>query len=174
MDRVLDFMVRVLWDGEQFEAWLPGKNTLYKCGSITQLQPIMLGGRLPQEITEKLVSRLLDEEEFCTDYGFSTENLQSDKVVMRAFTRGAVVAPTQFFLINGMNDAGYREQAAAECVKYLNALLHKGLALGIHPFRMEPALKNPIAAEATGLSVGHPFSSWVGSIFLALAETIAR
>ena len=173
-DRVLDFMVRVLWDGEQFEAWLPGKNTLYKCGSITQLQPIMLGGRLPQEITEKLVSRLLDEEEFCTDYGFSTENLQSDKVVMRAFTRGAVVAPTQFFLINGMNDAGYREQAAAECVKYLNALLHKGLALGIHPFRMEPALKNPIAAEATGLSVGHPFSSWVGSIFLALAETIAR
>ena len=172
--RVLDYMVNTLWDGEQFEAYLPAGKKLYKCGSVTQLIPIMLGKRLPEEITAKLVSRLTDPEQFCTDYGFSTENLKSEKVVMRAFTRGPTVAPTQFFLLNGMNDAGYSDEAKAECVKYLNALLHRGLALGIHSFRVEPALKNPIASEATGMSVGHPFSSWVGSVFLALAETIAQ
>ncbi|MBR6950174.1 MAG: hypothetical protein IKH56_00405 [Oscillospiraceae bacterium] len=172
--RLLDYMINVLWDGEQFEAYLPGKKLLYKCGSITQLLPIMLGKRLPDTIAARLVSRLTDPGQFSTDCGFSTENLQSEKVVMRMFTRGATVAPTQFFLLNGMNDAGYCKEAAAECAKYLNALLYKGLALGIHSFRVEPILKQTITAESTGMSVGYPFSSWVGSVFLALAETIAR
>ena len=170
---VLDYLVGTLWDGEQFLAYLPAKKEFYKCGSITQLQPIMLGSRLPESITKVIAQRLTDPEQFSTDCGFSTENIQSDKVVMRAFTRGPTIAPTQFFLLNGLNDAGYKKEAKKECIKYLNALSYKGLALGIHSYRVEPALGNEIVAETTGMAVGFPFSSWVGSIFLALAESIA-
>ena len=170
---VLDYLIQTLWDGEQFLEYLPREKTFYKCGSIVQLQPIMLGKRLPEEIRSTLVKRLTDPEEYMTDYGVASEHLKSDKVVMRAFTRGAVIAPTELFLIKGMRDAGYETEARELCVRYLNALLHQGLALGIHPYRVEPALGNEIAREASAMSVGHPFSSWVGSVFLLLAEDLA-
>ena len=171
-EQILRYLTDVLWDGEQFRAYLPGKKAFYKCGSITQLSPIMLGKRLPKEITKVLIARLTDPKEFRTDYGMTTENLQSEKLVMRAFTRGAVVAPTMFFLLNGINDAGYSEEARIECTRYLNALNHKGLALGIHSFRFEPALEREIVPIESGMSVGFPFSSWVASVFLALAENL--
>lgn len=171
---VLDYLINTLWDGDQFKAYLPAKKEFYRCDSITQLQPIMLGDRLPKEIAKVLVERLTDPEQFSTDYGFATENVQSDKVVMRAFTRGTTIAPTQFFLLNGIYDAGYEKDAKAHCIKYLNALLHRGLALGIHSYRVEPARGNEIVQETSAMSVGFPFSSWVGSVFLALAQSIAK
>ena len=170
--KVLDYLINELWDGEQFLAYLPGTKEFYKCGSITQLQPIMLGARLPEGIRTVLKNRLMDSEQFLTDYGTSTENLTSEKLVMRSFTKGAVVAPSQFFIINGLYDAGFKEDAQALCYRYLNALLHKGLALGIHSYRVEPVLGNEIQPICGAMSVSWPFTSWTSSIFIALAERI--
>jgi hypothetical protein len=178
--RVLAFLTDELWDGEQFRAKLTTSGQYCKCGSIAQLQPVMLGSRLPMHIIKKLAERLLDPDEFLTDFGVATENLKSDKLVMRAFTRGAVVAPTQFLLIYGLLDAGEKEAAYTIAAKYLNALMIKGLALGIHPYRKEPVSGDKIKENFSAMSVGFPFSAWVGSIFLALAgrmenlETIAN
>jgi len=172
--KVLDFLVNELWDGEQFLSKLTTDGSLYKCGSLVQLQPIMLGKRLPQQIIDKLVSRLMDPEEFLTDYGTSTENLQSDKLVVKAFTRGAVVAPTQMLLIFGMFDAGKIAEARALSFRYLNALTHRGLALGIHSYRMEPVSMTEIPEDHRPLAVGFPFNPWVGSIFLAIAEKLRQ
>ena len=170
--RVLDYLVGELWDGEQFLSRLPADGRLYKCGAVVQLQPIMLGRRLPQEIIDKLTARLMDPEEFLTDYGTATENLQSDKLVVKAFTRGAVVAPTQMLIIMGMYDAGKTAEARALSIRYLNALMHKGLALGIHPFRVEPVTFARIPEDHRPLAVGFPFAPWVGSVFLALAAKL--
>ncbi len=172
--RILKFLTDELWDGEQFLAKLTTSGTYYKCGSIAQLQPVMLGNRLPEPIRKKLVQRLLDPGEFFTDFGVATENLKSGKLMMRAFTRGAVVAPTQFLLIYGLLDAGEKKAAETLAAKYLNALMIKGLALGIHPYRVEPVSGDQIPEEATAMSVGFPFSAWVGSIFLALAGRMAE
>ena len=170
--RVLSFLIDELWDGEQFLAKHPGSGKLYKCGSIAQLQPIMLGKRLPAEIVSKLKERLLDENEYLTEYGIATEHLGSDKVVMRAFTRGAVVAPSQCLLILGLYDAGEEEAARFLAARYLNALMIKGLALGIHHYRTEPVLRDEIALEQTPRAVGFPFSPWVASIFMILANGV--
>ena len=172
--RVLDYLVDTLWDGEQFLAYLPAKKMMYKCGSLAQLQPIMLGSRLPQEIIDILAKRIFDSEEFLTAYGLASENLKSEKLVMRSYTRGAVISPTQMLIINGLYDAGRKESAQMLAIRYLNALTHMGLALGIHSYRIEPVLGNIIAAEQTGLAVGYPFSSWVGSIFLSLSGRILK
>ena len=170
--RVLDYLVNELWDGEQFLSRLTTDGSLYKCGAVVQLQPIMLGSRLPQEIVDKLTERLMDPEEFLTDYGTSTENLKSDKLVVKAFTRGAVVAPTQMLICFGMFDAGKTEEARKLSIRYLNALMHKGLALGIHSYRVEPVGYGKIPEDHRPMAVGFPFNPWVGSVFLAMANRL--
>ena len=49
--RVFTYLVDVLWDGEQFRSKLLTTGEHIKCGSIAQLQPAMLGRRLPKVIS---------------------------------------------------------------------------------------------------------------------------
>jgi hypothetical protein len=171
--RVLDFLVNELWDGEQFRAKLPAKGgMLYRCGSIAQLQPVMLGKRLPPEILRKLELRLADEREYLTDYGIASEHLQSREFFVSGFTHGSVVAPTQALIILGLLDGGAVETARMLAVRYLNALNAEGLALGIHPYRIEPVMNIPTFRVNSGQSVGFPFSAWVASVYLLLAQQL--
>jgi hypothetical protein len=71
------------------------------------------GSRLPKAIIKKLTERLLDPEEFLTDFGIASENLKSDKLMMRSFTRGPVVAPAQMLLISGLYEGGEKEAAVS-------------------------------------------------------------
>ena len=168
--RVLRYLTDELWDGEQFRARILSTGELYKCGSIVQLQPAVLGSRLPKKILRKLSERLCDESEFLTDFGIATENLKSDKLVMKAFTRGAVVAPTQLLLLEGLREGGETEAAEIIATRYLNALQSQGLALGIHSYRVEPVSGEEIKPNNTPMSVNFPFSAWVASIFMLLAS----
>ena len=170
--RALSYLTDELWDGEQFLAKHVGTGKLHKCGSIAQLQPIMLGKRLPAGIIAKLTQRLLSEEEYLTEYGIASEHLGSEKVVMRAFTRGAVVAPSQCLILLGLLDAGEQDAARLIAARYLNALMSKGLALGIHHYRTEPVLGTAIETEQTPRAVGFPFSPWVASVFMILAQAM--
>lgn len=170
--RVLNYLVNELWDGEQFCAKVLATGEKYKCGSVAQLQPVMLGSRLPAEIIKKIAERLLNPEEFLTDFGIASENLNSDKLMMRSFTRGPVVAPAQMLIISGLYEGGEKEAARFLAARYLNALNCRGLALGIHPYKYEPVSGDEIKAFNSGQSVGFPFSSWVGSVYLALAQNV--
>ncbi|MDR0819153.1 MAG: hypothetical protein LBN43_06245 [Oscillospiraceae bacterium] len=172
--RILDFLVNELWDGEQFRAKLPAKGgMLYKCGSIAQLQPVMLGHRLPKEIIAKLKERLLDEREYLTDYGIASEHLQSPEFFISGFTHGSIVAPTQALIILGLLDGSEVDAAKTLTARYLNALNAEGLALGIHPYRIEPVMGIPTFKINSGQSVGFPFSAWVASVYLLLAGQVA-
>lgn len=168
-ERMLRFLVDDLWDGRQFRTWLPVKKEYYDSDSVVQLMPVMLGKRLPQDIIDVLVKRLMNEDEFLTEYGFATQNIGTDKIFMRAFTQGTVVAPAQFLLTNGLYDAGKTAEANEVAVRYLNALNHEGLALGIHPCRMEPVSFDPIEKVYTSRSVGGLFAAWVSSVYIQLA-----
>jgi glycogen debranching enzyme len=171
--RILDFLINELWDGEQFRAKLPAKGgALYRCGSIAQLQPVMLGRRLPRDIVKKLAQRLLDEREYLTDYGVASEHLQSPEFFAGGFTHGPVVAPTQALVILGLLDGGEPEAARFLAARYLNALNTEGLALGIHPYRIEPVTDTPVLRMSAAQSVGFPFSAWVASVYLLLAQLV--
>jgi len=171
-ERVLSFLVNDLWNGRQFRTWLPVQKEFFDSNSVVQLTPIMLGKRLPQDIIDVLTARLMDENEFMTEYGFSTENLQSDKLVVRAFTQGTVVSPAVYLLIYGLYDAGKTDEANFANVRFLNALLHEGLALGIHSYREEPRFLGPIVKNYTPRSVSGPFAAWVSSIYIGLANRL--
>jgi hypothetical protein len=173
-EKLIKYLVEQMWDGDQFAAIMTATGEKYKCGSVAQLQPIILGNRLPREITDRIARRLTDPEEYLTEAGVSTEHLKSDKLMLRAFTRGAVVAPTQILLVMGLYDSGHREEAATIALRYLNALLDKGLALGIHHYRREPVSWDRIGDEQSPHSVGFPWSAWVASIFMLMARSLVN
>jgi len=85
-----------------------------------------------------------------------------------------VVSPAVFLQIFGLYDAGKTEEADYANVRFLNALLHEGLALGIHSCREEPNFSGPIRRSNSAMSVGGPFAAWVSSIYLALAERLSH
>ena len=173
--RVLKFLTDELWDGEQFRAKIPATGELYKCGSIAQLKPIMLGSRLPKEIVTKIRDRLLDEEEYLTDCGIASEHLKSEHLAVRAFTRGAVTAPSQCLMLLGLYEAGEVEAARFITSRYLNALMGKGLGLALYTHRVEPVTGAALPLmETTPMSIGYWFSAWVASIFLILANKIMK
>ncbi|MDR2747689.1 MAG: hypothetical protein LBB77_09625, partial [Treponema sp.] len=58
---------------------------------------------------------------------------------------------------------------------YLNALLEKGFALGIHNYRREPVTWNQLKDGPQippAMAVGFPMSAWVASIFILMASAI--
>jgi hypothetical protein len=132
----------------------------------------MLGKRLPADILRKLARRLTDEREFLTDFGVASENLGSEKLAMKSFTRGPVVAPVQAMLITGLLEGGERDAAMKIATRYVNALMSEGLALGIQCYRTEPVLGNEIEKDLSPMSVGFPFTPWAASIFLYLTGQV--
>ncbi|MDR2517269.1 MAG: hypothetical protein LBC88_07815 [Spirochaetaceae bacterium] len=172
--RVLDFLVNDLWDGSKFRAKLPATGKYYSCNSLALLQPVMLGSRLPKEILRVIAERVADPEEFLTDFGMATENLKSPEFMMRSFTRGPVIAPAQMLILLGLYEGGEKETARTVAARYLNALLAEGLALAVHPYRVEPVTGDQIVEFRGGMSVTFPFTAWAASIFLALAGYIMR
>jgi hypothetical protein len=174
-EKLVKFIVDNMWDGDQFTAIITATGEKYKCGSIALLQPIMLGDRLPKNITDRIAERLTDPEEFLTEIGVASEHLKSDKQLMFAFTTGPVIAPTQMLLVQGLWDSGHKEEAKLIAVRYLNAVLSKGPVLGMHNYRREPVRWNLLSEGPQidpAYNVDFAFSAWYGSIFLLMAYSI--
>lgn len=171
-DRLLDILVNDLWDGEKFRAKKPQTGEYFECGSLALLQPVMLGRRLPSEIVKKIASRVSDPKEFLTDHGIASEHLESSSLVMRSFTRGPVIAPTQMLIIWGLFDAGEIETARMLAARFLNAMISEGLILGTTPYRVEPRTYTEIPVVTGPRSLTLPFNPWMSSIFLFLADTV--
>jgi hypothetical protein len=166
--RSLAYLVDELWDGEQFRSKATRTGELHKCGSAAQLQPVLLGARLPKAIVEKLRDRLLDESEFLTDYGVASENMGDPEFTMLSFTRGPVIAPVNMQIVSGLMDAGETGAARKIAIRYLNALLAYGPVLGTSPYRSDAAFGR-LRERYHKNQIGAPLTSWGASVFLALA-----
>ncbi|MDR1531615.1 MAG: hypothetical protein LBS62_05425 [Clostridiales bacterium] len=170
-NRTLEFLINELWDGEQFRSKVVRTGELYKCGSAAQIQPILLGRRLPRAIVEKIRDRVLDEEDFLTDYGITSESMKSPDFTMFSFTRGPVIAPVNFQIIFGLFDAGECEAARKIAIRYLNALQVYGPVLGTSSFRADPKFGR-LKERYCENQIGAPLAAWGASVFLAVAARL--
>ncbi|MDR0999935.1 MAG: hypothetical protein LBL96_03900 [Clostridiales bacterium] len=170
--RVIDFLINELWDGEQFLGKATKTGALHKCGCAAQLQPICLGSRLPKDIIDKITARLTDEEDFLTDCGITSESQKSEKFRVFSFTRGPVIAPVNMLMINGLFDAGKIDAARLIAARYLNAVLVNGPALGYSTFRKEPKTWQDIPFSEDKGQIRAPLMSWGSAVFLSLANRI--
>jgi hypothetical protein len=95
-DRLLKFLTSELWNGERFIARNLHTGETAETDELEPFTPLILGKRLPPEITEKLVSRL--ERDYASPYGLQT-----------APDSGVIIGFSQAFLLPALFDCGYAQ-----------------------------------------------------------------
>jgi len=139
--RLLDFLVKDYWNGEQFISQVAGKNNrVVEEDSIVAMLPIILGKRLPAKIIDVIAEQLGEQGDFMTSGGIVSEKLGSPEFKGRnAFMRGNIVAPVQLLLAFGLKNAGKTELARNIAASYCNLVCEKGLSHTLLPYGYDPS-----------------------------------
>jgi len=125
----IDHLVNVMWNGSKFSPICARDGSVIDSWSIMCYIPVILGKRLPEEIREKLVADLMNEEMYLSPYGIRTESISSFDF-QGLWTLGAVIAPLQFIIINGIDACGHFEDAAEAARRYVSFEDNFGLDIG--------------------------------------------
>ncbi|MCR5175024.1 MAG: hypothetical protein K6C09_10410 [Oscillospiraceae bacterium] len=141
-DRLLNTLITEFWDGEKFVTKLRGKAV--DSMSLACYQPILLGDRLPKEITRKIAEKLLEEGSFMTPMGLCTESMKSPMCHWGwHFVLGRVVAPANMFCSVGLWLAGEKEAARKIASAWCDNVAEKGPRLGFKPYNVYPLTGEP-------------------------------
>ena len=107
-DRMLKDMIDYLWDGEKFVVKHDITGEIPPSHSIGLFQVVMLGKRLPQHITDKLVAALADKSRFNAPQGFTLEAMDSPYYDVRgkAMCLGRIFGMANFYAIYGLYQSG--------------------------------------------------------------------
>ena len=153
-------LVHSLKDG-RFISPLDGKNDAPETQSLLNLMPIVLGKRLPAPILNGLAASLQPSGPFLTDWGLATESPTSPKYEPDGYWRGPIWAPSTYLIVDGLIDAGQVDLARTIAERFCDLCLE-------HPGFWE----NYDALSGKGLRC--PGYSWTASVFLLLAEWLAK
>lgn len=132
---LLDRMLTRMWDGSHFLGIVPGTGEKLLSGSLIHYLPAVLGDRLPPEVLDKLADDLLEEGVFLTEWGLSTERLDSDwlEPSITSIGRGNIVPPAMLFICAGLLGSRRRDAGRLIAERYCTALLKQGMPFLIHP-----------------------------------------
>jgi hypothetical protein len=152
-----DALASKLWDGESFVCRGALSGRVFKSHSALTYLPIILGKRLPREITEKLAADLGDGAKYYSERGFLSESRESKYFSVGVSGRGAVDLPLQIIFIRGLYAAGYSELAAKAVKAVVSAMETFGVrdviaADGAQPLRV-PGDNGDSAAASAALAI---------------------
>lgn len=148
-----------LWTGETFGARLAGAPDRILPGeNLIQFMPLLLGARLPAEMREKLVARLVSRG-FITAWGPATESLNSPFYEDDGYWRGPVWAPTTLLLWDGLRRQGEIELTREIAEKFCSLASKSGMA------------ENFDARSGRGLR-DRAFA-WTSAVYLLLAASLS-
>ncbi len=172
-DRLLDALITELWDGDKFVTKkLDGE--VVESLSLACYVPVMLGDRLPKEITRRIAEKLLEEGEFMTPYGLASESTRSPLAHWGwHFTLGRVVSESNMFCVLGLWLAGEKEAAKKIADAWCGNVAERGPRLGF-----TPAHHYPLTGEPTDIVLmphigdGWSWTSWSACGTLAMLETV--
>ena len=141
-DGLLNTIITEFWNGEKFVTKLRGKEV--DCMSLACYQPILLGDRLPKDITSKVAQKLLEEGTFLTPIGLCTESMKSPLCHWGwHFVLGRVVAPANMFCCVGLWLAGEKEAARKIAGAWCDNAQENGIRLGFKPYNVYPLTGKP-------------------------------
>lgn len=95
-------------------------------GSIMPYISVILGDKLPKNILNNLVSDI--KNNYITDYGVSTESLNSKFYEGDAYWRGPIWAPSTYIMLEGLKDCGEFDLAKDLAKKFCNMVKENGFA----------------------------------------------
>jgi putative isomerase len=159
-DTLVGKLVEHLWTGDRFVS----KNVFtgeycQDCRSFVNYTPVMLGGRLPAEVREKLLHDLRTSG-IVTPYGPASEHPASPHFIEDGYWRGAVWAPQVLFLVEGLNRCGETEWARELAKNYCDMCLASGF-----PENFSALDGRPLRDSAY---------SWTVDVFFVLAHEYLR
>lgn len=94
--------------------------------SIMPYISIILGNKLPPNILKNILYDI--KEYYITDYGISTEALNSPFYEDDAYWRGPIWAPSTYLIVEGLKDCGENSLAAHLAEKFCNMVKENGFA----------------------------------------------
>lgn len=154
-DSTLANMIKILWNGEKFVT----KNVI--TGSInTQSQslisyiPLILGKRLPPQISGKMIADLKRPDYLLTPIGLASESPKSSLYIADGYWRGPVWGPSTLIIIDGLEALNEHIFAKELATRFCQNCIKNGF---------------PENYDAlTGQPLRDPAYTWTSSVFLIL------
>jgi glycogen debranching enzyme len=103
-DAVQDALLRELWNGERFLSRPAHGGPLAASAGLLDLMPIVLGDRLPPQVSGRLAARI---EAHLTAHGLATEHPDSPSYEPDGYWRGPIWAPATVLIEDGLRRAGH-------------------------------------------------------------------
>ena len=155
-DRQIKLMIKNLWNGKRFVTKRMDDNSVYeKSQSLMSYLPLILGKKLPKNITDIMIKDLKTNGQF-TKIGLASENPNSPLYNADSYWRGPVWAPPTLIIASGVNDYGDKDFAREIAKRYCDNCKINGFA------------ENYDALSGVGL---RDYSlTWSSSVFQILAH----
>ncbi|SDM81123.1 amylo-alpha-1,6-glucosidase [Actinacidiphila guanduensis] len=152
-----DALIEQLWTGERFMGRSPHTGEQSTSSSLLDLMPIVLGERLPREVSDRLAERIAGH---LTPYGLATEHPDSPHYESDGYWRGPIWAPSTVLIEDGLRRAGHTG-LADEISRRFRALCEKfGFAENFDAL--------------TGAGLRDRAYTWTASCYLLLADDHRR
>ncbi len=123
--QVVAEMVEKLWDGERWFSLCTESGAKSVNDNLTLWLPALLGKRLPKEVLDKTIARLLRPGAFKTEFGYASEALDSP-CLRHGFAAGSIITPTHFFIPMLLEDCGCMDEAREAALGYCRILKRVG------------------------------------------------
>ena len=155
--RIEDAMLDELWDGRRFRARSPHTGELTATRSLLDLMPVVLGERLPADVSARLADRIADH---LTPHGLATEHPDSPHYRPDGYWRGPVWAPPTVLIEDGLRRAGHTGLADAVSARYRALCERSGFAENFDAL--------------TGEGLRDRAYTWTAAAYLLLADDHCR
>lgn len=129
---------------------------MVKTHSLIPLIPLVLGRRLPKQISSAMVRRL---PEFLTEHGPATERPDSEQYEPNGYWRGPIWAPPTMLLFTGLLDLGETDLAGQLAQRFTRTCANSSMAENFDAL--------------TGRPLRDTAYTWTASVFLLLAQWLA-
>lgn len=149
-------LIAELWQGDGFVARRHRDGLMVKTHSLIPLIPLVLGRRLPKQISSAMVRRL---PEFLTEHGPATERPDSEQYEPNGYWRGPIWAPPTMLLFTGLLDLGETDLAGQLAQRFTRTCANSSMAENFDAL--------------TGRPLRDTAYTWTASVFLLLAQWLA-
>ncbi len=158
---MLERLLGRLWEGDRFVSREAFTGEACDDGdSLINFLPIILGDRLPAAHREALAEGLRVGGRFVTEFGPATESVRSPFFHQDGYWQGAIWPPVTMMLVDGLDRAGFPEQAREMARNYCAMCQDEGMSENYSPL--------------TGVAQSDRAYTWGSSVFLVLAGEYLR
>lgn len=159
-DQLTSLLLSQLWDGNTFQVRLVHDQAKpLPDQSLIQFMPLLLGDKLPTEITAKLLQRF-DELGMVTAWGAATESPNSTFYEADGYWRGPIWAPTTLLIVEGLLAQNERKRACEIMQKYQHLCETSGMAENFD--------------AQTGAGLRDKAFAWTSAVYLRFAQLLAN